>query len=601
MPILQGLVSLFLASSLVAALSSVTQARTLVLDGTLTSSFHVKDSAVIGIPSDQGGIDELTYHLVPPPSVATKTVRQVVSNYRHATTPPPTTTRERTDAYGNRILELTWKAPKGNITIVSEYDVKTAVEFVPIPSTAPYPLKSEALPADVAQYLKPSEQVQSDDQGIRDLAAELVKGSRTEGEAVTRVMHWIVDHLHYTLEPPGYDALTTKREGKGNCQNYSHLTMALLRAAGIPARLVRGRTLGKSWEVHEDNGRRRWTAKWGEGRHAWLEVYYPDQGWLMYDSQAYHQFVSTRFIRIEVGPDNKAVHTDGLILWTTRGSARPKILDVHVETDFAEDKDVVTAHKSEQAPKNLVYAAALVSTAAATPVPSPPSPPRARLVPPPTAPAPPAGVPVPPPPATPPPAPSPALRLEEFTFPVAFGNLEFPREIRLFEPVRVSGTGQYALEQTYMVETAEYVTGDMLYAQAFEVDQPMLLTDISLALHRFGGETGELWVELYDDKDGPGTLVAKSRPVPSSSIRTPGNRYDWVPFSFEDSKTIVRANHRYWFILKFSGDPIINWFYTYGKVVSPEDGTRATPAKRVVWNQILNNEFNFRLRGLIRE
>jgi hypothetical protein len=35
--------------------------------------------------------------------------------------------------------------------------------------------------------------------------------------------------------------------------------------------------------------------------------------------------------------------------------------------------------------------------------------------------------------------------------------------------------------------------------------------------------------------------------------------------------------------------------------VSPEDGTRATPAKTVVWNQILNNEFNFRLRGLIRE
>ncbi len=620
---------LFIAVWFACPTFSSSQARTLVLDGALTSSFHVKDTAVIAAPSEQGGIEDFTYHLVPPPTATSKTSKQTISNYRHTATPPPTSTRERTDPYGNKILELNWKAPNGEIKIVGEYDVKASVEFVPVPSTAPYPVQIGALSAGVALYLKPSEQVQSEDPSLKTLSAELVKGANTEGEAVTRIMHWIVDHLHYTLEPAGYDALTTKREGKGNCQNYSHLTMALLRAAGIPARLVRGRTLGKSWEVDEDNGRRRWTAKWGEGRHAWLEVYYPDQGWLMYDSQAYHQFVSTRFIRIEVGPDNKAVHTDGLILWATRGSARPKILDMHVETDFTQDNDVVKAQKSESTPKNLIYAAALVAvpTTAPTAVPVPPPPPviakpspaPATPIPPvPVAPVPPVAVPTPPIPAPPPlvaaptppppapptpkpPAPAPPLKLESFTFPVAFGNLEFPHEIRLFEPVKTSGKGQYSLEQNYMVETAEYVTGDTLYAQAFEVDQPMLLTDLSLALHRFGGESGKLWIELYEDNDGPGTLLTRSRPVQSAAIRTPANRYEWVPFSFEGSKTIAQENRRYWIILKFTGDPIINWFYTYGKVVSPEDGTRATLAKQVVWNQILNNEFNFRLRGLIRE
>lgn len=611
---------LFVVTWLACSTHYSSQARTLVLDGALSSSFHVKDTAVIAAPSDQGGIEDFTYHLVPPPSATSKTSKQTISNYRHTTTPPPTSTQERTDAYGNRILELKWKAPSGEIKIVSEYDVKASVEFVLVPSTAPFPVQTGALPADVARYLKPSEQVQSEDQSIKDLSEDLVKGAKTEGEAVTRVMHWIVDHLHYTLEPAGYDALTTKREGKGNCQNYSHLTMALLRSAGIPARLVRGRTLGKSWEVDEDNGKRRWTAKWGEGRHAWLEVYYPDQGWLMYDSQAYHQFVSTRFIRIEVGPDNKAVHTDGLILWASRGAARPKILDMHVETDFTQDKDVVKAQKSESTPKNLIYAVALVAvpTAAPTMVPVP-APPTAKPTPFPAVPIPPTPpvvAPVPPtpipPPITaaptplPPPAPKPTppaqpLKPDAFTFPVAFGNLEFPREIRLFEPVKTSGKGQYSLEQNYMVETAEYVTGDTLYAQAFEVDQPMLLTDLSLALHRFGGESGELWIELYEDNDGPGALITKSRPVQSAAIRTPANRYEWVPFPFEGSKTIVKENRRYWIILKFTGDPIINWFYTYGKVVSPEDGTRATLAKKVRWNQILNNEFNFRLRGLIRE
>jgi transglutaminase-like putative cysteine protease len=591
---------LFVVAWLVCSAHSFSQARTLVLDGALSSSFHVKDTAVIAAPSDQGGIDDFTYHLVPPPSATSKTSKQTISNYRHSTTPAPTSTQERTDTYGNRILELRWKAPNGEIKIVSEYDVKASVEFVPVPSAAPYPIQTGVLPADIVLYLKPSEQVQSEDQSIKALSMDLVRGAKTEGEAVTRIMYWIVDHLHYTLEPAGYDALTTKREGKGNCQNYSHLTMALLRAAGIPARLVRGRTLGKSWEVDEDNGKRRWTAKWGEGRHAWLEVYYPDQGWLMYDSQAYHQFVSTRFIRIEVGPDNKAVHTDGLILWATRGSARPKILDMHVEADFTQDKDIVKAQKSESTPKNLIYAAALVAVPTAAPSTTPvPAPPIAKPTP-----IPPPATAVPP--SLPPPAPKPAvpaqpLKPDAFTFPVAFGNLEFPREIRLFEPVKTSGKGQFSLEQNYMVETAEYVTGDTLYAQAFEVDQPMLLTDLSLALHRFGGESGELWIELYEDNDGPGTLITKSRPIQSAAIRTPANRYEWVPFSLEGSKTIVKENRRYWIILKFTGDPIINWFYTYGKVVSPEDGTRATLAKQVVWNQILNNEFNFRLRGLIKE
>ncbi|HEV8540726.1 MAG TPA: transglutaminase family protein, partial [Nitrospiraceae bacterium] len=304
--------------------SSSVPARTLILDGGLSSNFHVKDTAVMQMGT---GIDEFSYHLVPPPTVMTKTSKQLVSNYRYTSSPPASSVREKTDPYGNRFLILTWQSPAGEVQIVSEYDIQASVEFLPVAMTAPYPLPSSAVPADVAVYLKPSEQVQSDDKEIRALAAELVKGATTEHEAVTKILHWVVDHLHYQLDPAGYDALYTKREAKGNCQNYTHLAAALLRAAGIPARMVRGRTLEKPWEVDEDNGRRRWTSRWAAGRHAWLEIYYADQGWLMYDSQAYHLFVSTRFIRMEVGPDNKAVHTDGLMSWRTRGKAEPKIQD----------------------------------------------------------------------------------------------------------------------------------------------------------------------------------------------------------------------------------------------------------------------------------
>lgn len=587
-PARRALVRLLLLCLIGLPASGEAPARTLILAGELTSAFHVMDQAVLELPA---GIEELTYHLVPPPSVGTKTSKQMVDRYRQQATPAPTTVEERTDPYGNRILALVWKNPApGEIRIASEYDVQASVGFAPVPAAAPYPLPPSAIPADVTPYLKPSTLAQSDDPEIRELAAGLVKGATTEAEAVTRLLHWLVDHLYYTLEPPAYDALTTKRAGKGNCQNYTHLAVALLRASGIPARMVRGRTLEKPWEVDEDNGRRRWTARWAAGRHAWLEIYYPDQGWLMYDGQAYHLFVSTRFIRVEVGPDNQAAHTDGLITWRTHGTARPKLADVRLEAEFSRDQDVVTAQKVETQPQKLLYAASLAAPAAKPVTPSPPA-----VTPKPT----------PPPPAAPPavaaPPPPAALTPEQFDFPVVFGNLEFPREIRLFEPVKAEGSGRYSIEQGYMVETAEYVTGDQLYAQALEPERPVLVKDFSLALHRFGGEGGSLWVEIYEDGgDGPGRLLAKSRPVRAAAIRTPPNRYEWIPFSFEQQSVIMPAG-RHWIVLKHEGDAIVNWFYMYGKVVSPEDGTRARPrtATGPVWNQVLNIEFNFRLRGLV--
>ncbi len=569
----------FVVAALTCALGvSTSAARTLVLDGALQSTFHVTDRAALQMPP---GIEQFSYYLVPPPSVTTKTSKQDVSNYRYTAVPKPAKAEEQTDPYGNKTLKLTWLGPSGEVQIVSEYDVQASVDFSPLSLTAPYPLASAALPKDVQPYLKPSEQAQSEDPEIKALAAQLVKGAATEHQAVVNVLHWVVDHLHYQLEPEGYDALSTKRNGKGNCQNYSHLSSALLRAAGIPTRMVRGRTLDKAWEVDEGNGKRRWTSRWAAGRHAWLEVYYPDQGWLMYDAQAYHVFVSTRFIRMEAGPDNKAVHTDGMMSWRSRTDAQPKILEMRVEADFSKDQDVVKAARVEAVPQKLLYAATLASAAPPAPAVTPALPPPAPK----------------PAPAPPKPAGSPA----DYDFPVVFGNLEFPREIRLFEPVRKGSGGDFTLEGNYLVETAEYVSGDTLYAQAFEPERPVLMKDFSLALHRFGGDQGELWVELYGDSgDGPGTLIAKSRPVRAASVQTPPNRYDWVPFSFEGSKTLLPAG-RYWIVFRQSGDAIVNWFYLYGKVVSPEDGTRARPtaATGPSWNQILNIEFNFRLRGFI--
>ncbi|MEJ2628149.1 MAG: transglutaminase domain-containing protein, partial [bacterium] len=57
--------------------------------------------------------------------------------------------------------------------------------------------------------------------------------------------------------------------GGGNCVNFGNLALALLRAAGIPAREVIGPM------IHE------WTESCV---HRWTEVFYPDKGWIQYET-----------------------------------------------------------------------------------------------------------------------------------------------------------------------------------------------------------------------------------------------------------------------------------------------------------------------------
>ncbi len=99
-------------------------------------------------------------------------------------------------------------------------------------STAPFP--PAAAPEHLRDYLQASEQVQTDDRAIRELSQKLTRGAKTQFEAVQNVVTWVVDHVRYVNPPEQYDALYSLQTGKGNCQNYSHLTAALLRQAGVP-------------------------------------------------------------------------------------------------------------------------------------------------------------------------------------------------------------------------------------------------------------------------------------------------------------------------------------------------------------------------------
>ncbi len=545
------------------------------------------------VPFD--GIDILMVSFVVPQNFVSPTYNQEVSDVKFTFSPEPLKQEEETDARGNRVRKFYWEAPAGNVKCDVSLTADNQVRLRSLQSKTPFPLKS--VPEAARAFLQATAQVQAENPKMKAKAAELIAGKETEIAAVQAILHYVVDNMRYVLVPQQYDALYAFESGRGNCQNYSHLAAALMRSAGIPVRIVNGITLKKAYGIQM--GEAEYSFEMAQGRHSWVEVYFPDAGWIPFDPQQTEFFVSNRYLRIEVGLDNEETVQDGLVRWSqSSGSAEltPQ-LEEAIESDFVTDRVALLSEKELGGPKRLLLTPELVAlTPAGVAAPLQPEPvPEAEAE---TEPEP---EPEKAPEGQPEAAPEPEVDFMKLTYdrPFETGNLEFPRQFdfvsaRLEE--RGTGGGKNELRRNFIVETAEYVTGKAQFAQTFELDEPLLLQKIGLALHNFGG-SGFLWLEVSEDDDGrPGQAAARSKRIPNSYIRIPKG-YDWVDFDLSGEGLLLTPG-RYWFTLHYSGSPIVNWFYSYGKPVGPVDGTRSKTGGANAWDKILSFEFNYRVRGL---
>ncbi len=145
-----------------------------------------------------------------------------------------------------------------------------------VDTAAPYPVNHSSLPASILDsYLKAETQIQSTHPEIVAQTAEIVADQTTQAEAVEQTLAWVTQNIHYdfTLSLPN-DALSVLRNGSGVCSGFSNLAAALLRAAGVPARVMYVCVTDKYYETTEQTG-----------RHAIVEVYYPDTGWVVSEPQ----------------------------------------------------------------------------------------------------------------------------------------------------------------------------------------------------------------------------------------------------------------------------------------------------------------------------
>ena len=516
------------------------------------------------------GMSKLVVSFVKPQSFSSPSYNQEIRQFNLDFSIPPVSQTTETDIRGNEIITATWMHPVSPIQIDIHIDAANFTDLQPIRTSAPFPVSS--VPQDVAAYLTATQQqVPCNHPQIVQKAKEITKNAESSFDAVQLILTYIIDGMRYVQRPKQYDALYSLKTGLGNCQNYSHLAATFMRAVGIPVRIVNGVTLEQPYQVRFTNGIM--TMRMAQGRHSWIEVWFEDLGWVPFDPQQMQLFVSNRFIRVEIGLDNNEAVNDGAVRWTQmRGTRGAPGFRESIEADFVQDQINLFAEKMNYGPHKMLFTPEVSSefseivfeASEASPAIVPPA----------------------------------ELSAMSFNIPDTSGNLDFPMNVNFLETREMgapSETGEMVLKKNFLVETAEYVTGKgQKYSQTFILDKPIQLSDIGLALHNFGGN-GQIWLELYEDngEGKPGKLKSTSAMRALSTISKKAG-YRWEDFHFD---SVALSPGRYWMALAYTGSPIVNWFFSYGKSVGPDDGTRYNTMFDETWSHSLAFEFNYRIIG----
>ena len=121
---------------------------------------------------------------------------------------------------------------------------------------------------------------QSTPERVATFTEELTANAATAYDAARVIERWLTQNKRYSLDvdrPDGdiVDAFLFDRSA-GYCTYYASAMVVMLRTRSIPARFVVGYTTG---EPTDEN---RWTVR-GFNSHAWVEVYFPSEGWVEFD------------------------------------------------------------------------------------------------------------------------------------------------------------------------------------------------------------------------------------------------------------------------------------------------------------------------------
>ena len=172
--------------------------------------------------------------------------------------------------------------------------VLTITKEIP-PFKASYAIPYEGKENSLLHFLTPEMFIQSDDKEIISLARQIVKRTTDPFLAAQMIMNWVFENLEKApvVSIPNAKGVFTHK--KGDCNEHATLLTALLRAVGIPARIVVG-LIYKDRKFYY---------------HAWNEAYI--NRWISMDSTLGQMPVDATHIKLIEGGIEKQVQIAGMI------------------------------------------------------------------------------------------------------------------------------------------------------------------------------------------------------------------------------------------------------------------------------------------------
>lgn len=170
---------------------------------------------------------------------------------------------------------------------VSVYDFTSKVYLPGGMEKAFLRLRSDDPSLDIYRQLPESVMQPINGRTVKDMAEEIVQnaGAQTDYEKTVAILNYLKSVGKYSLSPPyipsefdvvSYFLLEVSPK-RGHCEIFSSSMAIMLRSLGIPCRMATGYSSGSysfnrnSFLVREKDA------------HAWVEVYFPEVGWLEFD------------------------------------------------------------------------------------------------------------------------------------------------------------------------------------------------------------------------------------------------------------------------------------------------------------------------------
>lgn len=179
-------------------------------------------------------------------------------------------------------------------------EARVEVDGRPLVDEAAFPVEPGSLPPEARAVLGAPPLA---DEEADALARTLTRGSRTELEAVERVVAFTSRRIRYERPREKTETARSARiSGQGSCVGRSLLAADLLLRVGVPARQVSGVLVADGPDRLGPESRALFDETLGGVRHRWIEVFVPRLGWVPSDPGGLANTVTARHLALAEPP-----------------------------------------------------------------------------------------------------------------------------------------------------------------------------------------------------------------------------------------------------------------------------------------------------------